>query len=252
MVAAIIPGAVAVDRFVARVAVLGGTQASIAMAAILTIAGTGYALNYMSKLPDQTVAQAETVRVVHAMFPVPVPYIDRNSMIASFPKVGFFMSTWGLESYRAANRPIMADLLARRAPPLLIANTLALDLSQPDEDESKNNPYSLLPADMDILKENFIHHWGAIYVAGKSLSLAAGAGTQTFEILIPGLYTLEVEGMVILDGALHSPGVHVDLTRGSHRMAAPAGQALQVTLRWGRDLFLPAYAPSTQPIYTGF
>jgi hypothetical protein len=35
-------------------------------------------------------------------------------------------------------------------------------------------------------------------------------------------------------------------------MAAPAGQALQVTLRWGRDLFLPAYAPSTQPIYTGF
>jgi hypothetical protein len=252
MVAAIIPGAVAVDRFAARVAVLGGTQASIAMAAVLTIAGTGYTLNYMSKLPDQTVAQAEIVRVVHTMFPDPVPYIDRNSMIASFPKVGFFMSTWGLESYRAANRPIMADLLARRAPPLLIANTPVLDLSQLNAEEAKTSPYSLLPADMDILKENFIHHWGAIYVAGKRLALAVGTSTRIFEILIPGPYTLEAKGTVILDGVLHAPGAYVDMTRGFHRIAAPADLALQVTLRWGRDLFVPAYPPSPQPIYTGF
>jgi hypothetical protein len=252
MAAAIIPGAVAVDRFAARVAVLGGTRASIAMAAVPLIAGAGYALNYLSKLPDQTVAQAETVRVVHAMFPAPVPYIDRNSMIASFPKVGFFMSTWGVESYRAANRPVMADLLARRAPPLLIANTSALDLGQPEEAENKTKSYNLFPADINVLRENYIHHWGAIYVAGKRLSLAAGAGTRTFEIIIPGPYTMEAEGTVILDGAPHAPGATVDLTRGSHRMAAPAGQALQVTLRWGRDLFQPAYPPSPQPIYTGF
>jgi hypothetical protein len=252
MVAAIIPGAVAVDRFVARVAVLGGTQASIAMAAVLTIAGTGYTLNYMNKLPDQTVAQAEIVRVVHAMFPEPLPYIDRNSMIASFPKVGFFMSTWGLESYRAANRPIMADLLARHGPPLLIANTPALDLNRADAEDEKTSPYNLFPEDINILRDNFIHHWGAIYVAGKRLSLVAGGGVRTFEILIPGSYTLEAVEAIFLDDELLAPGATVELTRGAHRMAGPESQALQVTLRWGRDLFVPSVPPSPQPIYTGF
>ena len=252
MPAAVIPAAIAVDRLAARALAPGGGAAFAALTATLTLAGAGYALNYAQKLPDQTVAQAETVRLVHAMFDEPVPYIDRNSMIASFPKVGFFMSTWGLESYRAAGQPIMADLLARHAPPLLLANAPALDISRFVEADQKTSSYSLFQEDIDVLKENYIHHWGAVYVAGKRLLLEAGDGPRTFQVLIPGTYTLEAKRTVAIDGVDHAPGAFVALGRGSHQITTLDDGTLPVTLRWGRDLIRPAQAPSPQPIYTSF
>ena len=45
---------------------------------------------------DETRAQRQVVAAVQQVFPEPVPYIDWAGMIARYPKVGFFMSTWGL------------------------------------------------------------------------------------------------------------------------------------------------------------
>ncbi len=252
MPAAIIPAAVAVDRLAARAVAPRGRVAFAALTAMLVVAATTYAVNYARKLPDQTVAQAETVGLVHAMFPEPVPYIDRNSMIASFPKAGFFMSTWGMESYRAARRPIMAELLSRQAPPLLIANTPALDISQPVPLGEKASSYSLFPEDFKLLHENFIRHWGAVYVAGKRLALPADGGARTFEIFVPGTYTLEAGRPIAIDGAHVAPGAHVALTSGRHSAAAFVGGPMEATLRWGRDLPVPARPPAPQPLYTGF
>jgi hypothetical protein len=222
------------------------------LAVTLAISAAAYVFNYTRNFADQTVAQAETVRLVHTMFPEPVPYIDRNSMISSFPKVGFFMSTWGLESYRARNRPIMADLIDRHAPPLLIANSRALDLSRLSVSGENDGPYNLFQADFDLLRENYIHHWGVVYVAGKRLELTAGADPQTFEIIIAGTYTLETGGLVTIDGETKTAGSHIELTRGAHTIAAADDAARLVILRWGRDIFMPAQPPSPQPIYIGF
>ena len=50
-------------------------------------------LNYSTHNYDRTAAQKQLIYVIHKIFPNPVPYIDRCSMVSSFPKVGFFMST---------------------------------------------------------------------------------------------------------------------------------------------------------------
>jgi len=251
MPTAVILASIAVDHLAALATVPRGRVIFAALAGTLALTTVTFATNYARKLPDQTVVQAETVRLVHAMFPEPVPYIDRNSMISSFPKVGFFMSSWGLESYRAAKRPIMAGLIAQYAPPLLIANSPALDLSIAMPSDQKDNPYSLFQEDFEFLRENYVHHWGAVYVAGKRLELPAGAEPQTFEILITGTYTLETDGSVDIDGESMAPGSHVTLTRGSHTVTAADSAARRVILRWGRDLFVPADRPSAQPLYIG-
>jgi len=116
----------------------------------------------------------------------------------------------------------------------------------------ESGPYNLFRPDFELLRENYVPHWGAVYVAGKRLELAAGAGPQTFEILIAGTYTLETERQVAIDGEPMEPGAYVTLTRGPHTITPTDGTARRVTLRWGRDLFVPAQPPSPQPIYTGF
>ncbi|MHA1600300.1 MAG: hypothetical protein ACTSW2_05700, partial [Alphaproteobacteria bacterium] len=158
----------------------------------------------------------------------------------------------GMESYRAAMRPIMADILTRKAPPLLIANTPALDISGPMPPDNKSSPHNLFRDDFKLLRENYVHHWGAVYVAGKRLTLSADGDERAFKIMVPGTYTLEAKGPVAINGELLVPGTHVTLARGSHSIAASAGGPSKATLRWGRDLFVPAQPPSPQPIYTGF
>ena len=150
---------------------------------------------------DQTIAQKETVKLVHKIFPEPVPYIDRCGMISSYPKVGLKMSTTDMEKYIEANKPIMRNMLIKQKPAFIVANSVHLDLSVPRgtrNDIFKN--YPLLKEDYNILKENFIHHWGAIYVAGKHFDFDSTKKSQTIDILIPGNYTLESDGEVSING----------------------------------------------------
>jgi hypothetical protein len=119
------------------------------------------------------------------------------------------------------------------------------------EEHAARVPYALLPADRRALRENFVHHWGWLWVAGKEIRFAPGASRAELEILIPGVYTLEAEGPIVLAGARLEPGAGIELATGLHA-AETIGDLAGFRLRWGRRLPRPAVEPSPLPLFTGF
>lgn len=251
------PAAVAsgyfVEAFRQRAEQQDGRSARLLILTPLIIALVTSAGYYSSRLHDQQIAQRQTVELVHELFPDPVPYIDRNAMISSFRKVGFFMSTWGIDNYRAGGRPVMAELLLGEAPVFMLANTLLLDLKGGGGADLLDQRYLLLDEDLQVLKSNFVHFWGILYIAGKSFDFTADS-SRSFEILVPGPYTLELPeeaaGAVIIDGARVEPGMVTDLGRGQHVIEAAAG-ATMATLVYGNNPRRPESERNAQPIYTG-
>ena len=222
--------------------------------AILAATAASGGVKILQHRTDEQQVQRLHIEAVHKMFPEPVRYIDRNAMISSFPKVGFFMSTWGIEGYRQENRPIMRDLLTRDRPRLLIANTPVLAIDHPEWFGQANSVYRLLDEDYLTLADNFVHHWGRIFVPGKQFkSYRLKAREQEFEILIDGPYQLEAAGPMRIDGQVFEPGAVVELTPGPHRIAlAEPDMEGPAVLRWGRDLYRPDAPEPAQRIYTGF
>jgi hypothetical protein len=212
---------------------------------------TSFVMDYLRKLPDQQIAQSQVVVTIHKMYAEPVPYIDRNSMISSFPKVGFFMTGWGMERYRARKNPVMHDLLRQYHPKFLIANSCSLEVFQPAKGPGPVCRHELFEADRNTLSAHFVHHWGAIYVAGKKVELQQAGRRQTFEILIPGIYTVEAGTSITIDGVSHQPGSQVMLTQGVHVMLSTVPNML-VTLRHGSNLYKPEHGPADQPLFFKF
>ena len=227
----------------------GSSSAKLLILAPLLIALLLDAGYYRSRLSDQRVAQIETIELVHALFPKPVPYIDRNAMVASFPKAGFFMSSWGVENYRSEGRPVMEALLREEAPVFLLANTILLDLENDGGAGRLDERRLLLDEDFTVLEENFIHFWGILYLAGKKFDFTENS-SRSFEILLPGPYTLEAAGGAIIDGGLVEPGMVIDLAKGKHLIGATAGLP-EATLVYGNNPKRPESDPTAQPIYTG-
>jgi hypothetical protein len=93
----------------------------------------------------------------------------------------------------------------------------------------------MLAEDATTLRENFIPHWGAVWVAGKRLTVTTEP--TNFQMLIAGQYTLEAEVPVSIDGNLYHPGEVVRLGSGEHR--AESAQGRTFTLRWGDHLYRP-------------
>lgn len=246
---AVIASAIVVDRL-ARVVQANGNR--LALAEIGVFAGAvfiTFVIHFQSNTGNTTTAGRQVVNAVHRIFPQPVPYIDGMSMIATFPKVGFFMSTWGMETYRSENRPVLADAIRERAPIFVLANKKSLSDALSGVPSAEPS-YALLEADRAALAHNYIHHWGMIYVAGKAWNLATPAPVH-FEILIPGIYTVEAADGVTIDGAPCAPGQAVNLAVGTHVMV-PKAVSRRVTLRWGQGLFRPAEAPSSEPLFAPF
>lgn len=246
---AIILSGFAVDHLARTVQANGSRRALFEIAVLTGVVLAGFIIHYRENDADATVAQRQIVNAVHRMFPHPVPYLDGPSMIATFPKAGFFMSDWGIEAYRAAGRPALAQVIAEQAPVFLLANEKTLidavigtQLAKPEQ--------SLLEADRQALIENYIPHWGIVFVAGKTLKVDTSAPTG-FDIAIPGLYTVEATDSVVIDGVLYAPAETVRLERGAHAMAPRAAPAT-VTLRWGQHLFRPTELPSREPIFVPF
>jgi hypothetical protein len=111
--------------------------------------------------------------------------------------------------------------------------------------------FPLLEEDYNILKENFIHHWGALYVAGKHFDFDSTKKSKTIKILIPGIYTLESDGEVSINGVVYGSGSKINLEQMTYKIV-PLKIPLEVTLRWGKDLYKPPRKPSKQPIFLGY
>jgi hypothetical protein len=224
----------------------GEKRAAVAAAMMTAFVLFGFGKHYRDHLWDETRAQRQLVEVVHRMFPEPVTYVDPNSMIASFPKVGFFMSTWGLEHYHRAGQPIFEDLLLEHQPRFLLANPpLVIGGSSGNEDTGP-----LLPADMRVLRDNFVNHWRTIYVPGKHARIPEGGSVRT-RVLISGTYSVEAEAPIMIDGTRYEPGDTLMVDAGWIRLEALHGPT-SVTLRAGRDLYRPSAIPVAEPIFRGF
>lgn len=202
-------------------------------------------------LPDlgrSQVAQRTVEAAVHQMFPKPVPYLDRCGMISSFPLANFFLSTWGLENYRASGEAAFTRIVKDRQPVFIIANHLvlraALDPAMKVEPGTELARYALLPEDAAALRANFINHWGPIWVAGKTLEETAEA--KGFEVLVAGRYTLEAASAAELDGRFVQPGEVLTLAAGPHSHRGP-----RTVLRYGDHLPRPATAPP-EGLFEGF
>ena len=190
--------------------------------------------------------QRDVLASVHAAFPRPVPVIDRNGMVASFPREGFFMSGWGLRNYWTREEPIYREILARRAVPLLVLNSPFL---RDAVGAGPGHPSGarLLADDVRVLRENFVHHAPFVWVAGKRLG--AGPRERLAEFLVPGRYRLEARGPVRIDGRTVEPGGAVQVERGA--LAYDATVRTPFVLKW--DVAAPGDpAPTDGQVYTGF
>jgi hypothetical protein len=104
---------------------------------------------------------------------------------------------------------------------------------------------ALTPNDAAALRDNFIPHWGPIWVAGKRLDPTQGA-TSNFAVAIPGAYTLEADEKMLIDGKIFLPGNVLTLTEGVHSYRGPFAQ-----LRYGEHLPRPPRQPP-KAVFTGF
>ena len=190
-------------------------------------------------------SQRQVIAAVHNLFPRPVHYIDRNSMISSFPKRGFFMSTWGMLNYEASNVPVIEPLLRADVIPLVIANGPALENALEGSALAPGNRM-LSERDKESLRGNFISHWGPLWVAGKVLH--APVQRAEMNILVPGTYTVE-GSQITINGRVYSAGSTVELSRGRHIVSAEG--TLPITLRWGDHLRRPTDSFEGS-VYRGF
>jgi hypothetical protein len=219
--------------------------------AIVTVifAGTIMA-NYARVLTQDNAGQRTLLAGIHEMFPEPVAYIDRCSMISRYSKKGFFMASWQMAEYWDAGEPVMRKAILDGQPRFLLANSPYLDLSRPPS-SAQASDRGLFREDADVLAGNFIPHWGPVHVAGKSLALSSTAPEKEFEILIDGPYTLEGDGPVLIDEHELAPGAVVELEKGMHAIELVAAEG-NFVLRWGRGLHRPKAPPPQDPIFRGF
>jgi hypothetical protein len=198
--------------------------------------------NAVTRIADHVSVQRETVAAVRSIFPQPVPYIEGFGVLADYPRVGFFMSSWGVENYRRAGQPVLSTLVARHQPVFVLADSPSLYAAlAPGVEVDPDRAF--LPEDTRFLRANYIHHWGMVFVAGKHLrSAEAAAG---FDVAIAGAYRLEADAPILIDGNSVAPGDSIALSAGAHRVGF--GGSAEATLRWAQASTVPALPP-TDPL----
>lgn len=192
-----------------------------------------------------SIAQKQVITVTHSLFPVATPYIDRCAMISSSPKSGIFMSSWFMQNYYKKNEPIFDNVLRKEQPKFILANIESLDLDNITKDTLRR----FLPEDEAVLKENYVHHWGPIYVAGKSFPLKANQSSE-IDILIEGAYTVESRSPLKVQNKIYTNGDVIEVSRGNLMIVSAYDQ--EIILRWGDNLSIPKLKASNKPLFHGF
>jgi hypothetical protein len=208
-------------------------QQIICFALVLTFGSVvfkNFVTYYSAVYPKQINVQHKILEVIHEMFPDPVPYIDGCSMVSTFPG-------------------IMERLLTLKSPRFLLANVPHLNLHSDDPAKSYTG-LSFMTDDWQTLKSYFIHHWGPIWVAGKRFEFKRGNENHRFKITVPGLYTLEGNQNVLIDGRLIQTGDVVKLATGNHIIKNKGSPGL-TSLKWGENLYRPAEKPVFDRIFMG-
>ena len=229
---AMVAVAAAIDPVLRRVGVVSPGMILLGGALLLSF------VEDRSVLPRQRAVLAG----IHVIFPEPVVYIDNSGMAGDFPRaINHFSSGWGIANYRRMGEPLYSQAMAVEPVPMLLANNLILGQAFTDIDRGDG----LLPADRRVLQDNYIVHWGWVYVAGKNIP--AGVDPLIWRVAVPGIYTVEGNDVVI-DGTRRSEGSLVHLTRGAHLIAG--ARVAHATLRWGDHLRKPTAPWPGEPFFT--
>lgn len=179
--------------------------------------------------------QRSLVEGVHQIFPSPVAYFGFSGMVGDFPRpLSILVSGWGLQRYRQGEEPSLVQLTHERPVPLLIVNHPVIEAAV----EGRRSEESLLPTDARMLREDYLPHWGSVWVAGKRIPKASGSASS--DVTVPGIYTVEGASIAV-DGRPLKPGDLVFLSRGAHSFTA--NRATDADLRWGDHLAVPLRAP---------
>ncbi|GAA4709233.1 hypothetical protein H9L13_00980 [Sphingomonas lutea] len=190
------------------------------------------ALMMMRINPATAADQAAATNLVHRLFPSPVPYLDRSSMIPTFPQAGMFMSSWEMENYRDGKRPTIRTLLATRQPVFIIANSPII--SEGFGIAPSATPRILFhPEDRAALQSQYVHYTGPIWIAGKRIAASPRPVVADFQVA--GTYVLNSRVPVQIDGRTVAPHAAVTIGQGRHRIVSPQG-AQGILLRWGAGL----------------
>ena len=224
----------------------------ICFALVVIVGGVvfkNFIIYYSVFYAKQTRVQHETLDVIHKMFPDPVPYIDGCSMVSSYPKVGFFMSSAGMERYLQAGKPIMKKLLNTKKPLFLLANVPHLNLHS-DVPSASDTNLVFMAEDWQALKAYFIHHWGPIWVAGRQFEFKRDYESYKFNITVPGVYTVDGNENVLLDGKLIHAGDTIELEAGTYTIRNQGIPGL-TKLLWGDHLYRPLNKPASNRIFIG-
>lgn len=186
---------------------LRGTRLLLACIALMGASGLSQAV---FAVREGTVQQHAILDEIHRIFPQPVPYIGDSGMVSSFPRVGFFMSGWGMKGYYAAGEQVFPDLLAKHRPPMLLANkwVLAHTMQIP---ETGNEQRLLLLEDHDLLRRSYVHYSGSIYLAGGEVQL--GGESVKLTLPFPGSYRLVSPSPITIDGRAMRDGDVLDVER---------------------------------------
>ena len=108
----------------------------------------------------------------------------------------------------------------------------------------------LLAQDSEALKSNYIHHWQALFVAGKVLHFTQEDELQVIQIHIEGEYTLEGELNILLDGQIWKSDQVRYLSKGSYQVSSAS--VGEVVMRWGDHLYRPENVSQSKALFTGF
>ncbi|MDB2438424.1 hypothetical protein N9W89_06880 [Hellea sp.] len=214
----------------------------LALLALFIVANLG--IQYKYRLSENNQVQSATLEEIQRVFPDPVHYIDRSSMMPSYPKSGFFMSSWGLQNYVRKGEPVIAQAMRDTVIPVVIENSPEINRTLIKSDRDSQ----LLAEDQIALRENYIQHWGHIWIAGKTLELSPQA--ITFNNLVPGQYTVESDGDVTINGKRYAAGDFISLSRGPNSAKSETRQ--NIVLRWGDNIQAPKVPAPTRPIFTNF
>ena len=233
MMVAVAVGSAHFDRVVAK---------GLCLALML---GTGVGQGIVT-LATGASAQRETIAEVHRLFPEPVYYIDQVGMISSFKRATFFMSSWGMQRYRAEGQLEVKDAIARHNPPLLLANRSVLRFAM-ERPEQPDHPALLRPEDGAALRETYVHYAGPIWLAGREVRVEEDA--QTVTLPFPGRYRLESSDSVSVNGDVIAPRDSIEVN-GS--ISVSAREEMDIRLIW--DTGAPPLADLTlsRRVFAGF
>lgn len=166
--------------------------------------------------------QRALIDEVHRLFPAPTGYLAYAGFIADYPRIlPHLISGVGLKAYYDRGIPVIAREIERGNVAFALADSEPVTAAL----EGRTMPETLQPRDFRMLRENFVHYAGAIWIAGKTV--CAAPAEQSIVIYRAGAYSVD-GGRISIDGVVVDDGGSLVLAAGQHRVLHQTGGCIKL------------------------